>query len=292
MVVEAHSGRVLIASESTKKRQIASLTKIATAVVALDWAQAAGVKTEDLQVVVPTAAAMLGGPNPMQLAPGEQMNLRDALCSAMLGSDNLAALSVADAVGRKLLERRGRGGDPVQAFVGEMNQLAKALGMRDTRFSNPHGLVPPDGKDRSTAADVAMLCIHAMRKPAFSFIVLQKHRQITVQGATGPRGFKVVNTNQLLGEKGVTGIKTGTTAAAGPCLATSIDRDPLVQDAPNGGKLVTPRRLIVVVLNSPDRFGRARDLAVRGWDSFDRWKAAGSPVGNARREFLVVPELP
>jgi D-alanyl-D-alanine carboxypeptidase (penicillin-binding protein 5/6) len=134
-----------------------------------------------------------------------------------------------------------------------------------------------------------------MRKPGFSFVVRQKQRQITVVGAAGPRGFKVINTNELLGETGVTGIKTGTTAAAGPCLATNVERDALVQDQPNGpnnGKLVTPRRLIVVVLNSPDRFGRTRALIPQGWAKFDQWKEAGSPVGDARREFLVVPEVP
>lgn len=292
MVVEAHSGRILIASESTKERPVASLTKIATAVVAVDWATAAGVETENYMVAVPPAAAVLGGPNPMQLVPGERMSLRDALFSAMLGSDNIAALAVADGVGRKLLERRGRGGDPVAEFVDEMNRLTKALGMRDTRFTNPHGLVAVAGKDHSTAADMAMLCIHAMRKPAFSFIVRQKQRQITVHGLAAPRGFKVKNTNELLGEKGVTGIKTGTTAAAGPCLATNIERDPLLQDAPNGGKLVTPRRLIVVVLNSPNRFGRTREMIPRGWAVFDQWKATGSPVRDARREFLIVPEVP
>lgn len=292
MVVEAHSGRILVASESGRKRPVASLTKIATALVALDWAKVAGVEPADVTVVVPPSASAIGGPNALQLTTGDQMSLRDALFSAMLGSDNLAAMTIADAVGRKLLERRARGGDPIEAFVAEMNRLAKALGMSHTRFVNPHGLTLPDGKAYSTAADMARLSIYAMRNAAFSFIVRQQRRTITVLGVDGPRSFKVKNTNEMLADKGVTGIKTGTTNAAGPCLATNVERDPLLTDRPDGQKLVTPRRLIVVVLGSPDRFGRTRALIPQGWGIYDKWRAAGSPVGNQRREFLVVPVLP
>jgi len=84
MVVEAHSGRILIGTESGRKRPVASLTKIATTLVALDWAKAAGVEPVDVTALVPGSAAVLGGPNAMQLATGEQLSLRDALFSAML----------------------------------------------------------------------------------------------------------------------------------------------------------------------------------------------------------------
>jgi len=289
IVVEAHSGRVLVAAESRRKRPVASLAKIATGVVALDWAKAAGVEPERVPVVVPAQAVAIGGPNPMSLQPGDRMNLRDALYSALLGSDNIAALAAADAVGRALLERRRRGGDPVVAFMAEVAELTKALGMRDTRLSTPHGLSVGRGRDQSTAADMARLSIYAMRRPAFSFIVRQPHRTVAVQTAAGSRSFKVTNTNVLLGEQSVTGIKTGSTAAAGQCLATCIERGALVRDAPDGNKIVVPRRLIVVVLGSQDRFGRTRGLIRQGWGVFDRWMAAGSPVADAQREFLRVP---
>ena len=67
----------------------------------------------------------------------------------------------------------------------------------------------------STAADVAKLSIYAMRKPGFTFIVRQKDRQVTVHGAGGKRSFKVKNTNELVGEPMILGVKTGTTDAAG-----------------------------------------------------------------------------
>jgi D-alanyl-D-alanine carboxypeptidase (penicillin-binding protein 5/6) len=215
--------------------------------------------------------------------------MRDALYSALLGSDNLAALTIADHVGRELLTRRGKSGDPVVEFVAEMNRLAKALGMTQTRFANPHGLERQGTKAYSTAADVARLSIYAMRRNAFNFIVRQPDRQIQLSGTSGNRTFRVRNTNELIGEPGILGVKTGTTTAAGPCLAVCMDRDPLVRPRPDGSKGATPRRLIVVVLNSPDRFNRARSLIRQGWAVYDPWLDAGAPVQDRKREIITVP---
>jgi D-alanyl-D-alanine carboxypeptidase (penicillin-binding protein 5/6) len=292
MVVEAHSGKILIASNATSKRPIASLTKIATAAVTVDWATATGTDLGTTQITVPETVSLVGGPNPMNLQPGDRLTLRDALYSSLLGSDNLAALALADHVGREILLRRGRNGDPVITFVGEMNQLAKAVGMVQTRFANPHGLDRPGAKAFSTAADVARLSIYAMRRNAFNFIVRQPERQVTVTGPAGTRGFRVRNLNQLVGEPGILGVKTGSTSAAGPCLSVCMDRDPLVRLKLDGNKGVTPRRLIVVVLNHPDRFGRARDLIRQGWAAYDPWLEAGAMVQNRERELLSLPTLP
>ncbi len=289
MVMEAHSGKILIASNAGAKRPVASLTKIATASVAIDWANATGVDMGKHHITVPATASLLGGPNPMKLQPGDRLTMRDALYSALLGSDNFAALALADHVGREVLNRRGRQGDPVREFVTEMNKLAAALGMSDTRFTNPHGLDTGRGAGVSTAADMAKLSVDSMRRPAFTFIVRQKSRQVSVFGPGGKREFRVPNTNQLIGEQGILGIKTGSTSAAGPCLATCMERDPLVRQMPDGTKGVTPRRLIVVVLNSPDRFNRTRSLLRQGWHNYDAWLAAGTPVPDPRREILQVP---
>lgn len=289
MVVEAHSGKVISAANSVVKRPVASLTKVATAVITVDWADATGTDLSKAEATVPPSALAIGGANPMALQPGDRISLRDALYAALLGSDNLAAMTVADHVGREILRARGRSGDGVAAFVTEMNELGKAIHLTKTRFANPHGLELPKQNGFSTAADVAKLSIYAMRKPAFTFITRQKERQVTVQGPAGPRSYKVKNTNELVGEPGILGVKTGTTNAAGPCLSVSSDRDPLVRDKPDGEKAVTPRRLIVVVLNSPDRFNRARGLLRQGWASYDRWVAAGAPIRDREKEILHVP---
>ncbi|HSP42300.1 MAG TPA: hypothetical protein VLO11_05480, partial [Luteolibacter sp.] len=245
----------------------------------------------EVSLIAPQTIALVGGPNPMNLQPGDRLTLRDALYSALLGSDNLAALSVADHIGREMLNRRGKDGDPVAEFVAEMNRLAKAIGMNQTRFANPHGLERKGARQFSTAADMARLSIYAMRRNAFNFIVRQPDRTVRVTGASGERSYRVRNTNELIGREGILGVKTGTTQAAGPCLATCMDREPLVREKPDGTKGVTPRRLIVVVLNSPDRFNRTLGLLSQGWAVYDAWLAAGAPFNDRRREFLSVPEL-
>jgi D-alanyl-D-alanine carboxypeptidase (penicillin-binding protein 5/6) len=289
MVVEAYSGKILVSSNASLKRPIASLTKIATAAVAVDWATATGTDVGAVTITVPQTITLVGGPNPMNLQPGDQLNLRDALYSALLGSDNLAALTIADHVGQQILSRRGKSGDPVATFVGEMNQLAKALGMKQTRFANPHGLERPGTKAFSTALDVTRLSIYAMRRNAITFIARQKERQISVTGATGKRSYRITNSNQLVGEPGILGLKTGTTTIAGPCLSICMDREPLVRLKSDGTKGVTPRRLIAVVLNNPNRFNRARGLISQGWASYDPWLASGAPVSDRQRELLTVP---
>ena len=292
MVMEAHSGKILYAVNSTQRRPVASLGKMATAAVTIDWATATGADIGKITLTVPETIALVGGPNPMNLQPGERLTLRDALFAAMLGSDNLAALTIADHVGRDILRARGRQGEPVVTFVAEMNRLAKALGMSQTRFNNPHGLDRPRNPGAtSTAADMARLSVYIMRKPSLTFITRQTERRINVNGAAGRRSFLVRNTNELAGGDGVLGIKTGTTRAAGPCLATCVERDPIIRTMPDGSRGVTPRRLIVVVLNHPDRFGRTRDLVRHGWASYDRWFELGARTENPRRELIQVPDL-
>lgn len=289
MVVEAHSGKVLIAKNSTVERPVASLTKIATGVLVVDWSEVAGIDLAERELIVPPAVAMLPGPNPMNLAPGERMSLLDALASAMMGSDNAAALALADHVGREFLARTGRSGDPVAAFVGEMNELAKALKMKKTRFFNPHGLEFPKQVGTSTAADMAKLSIYAMRRPGLTFVTRQPTRKVTVKGVDGARAFRLTNTNTLVSET-IIGLKTGTTRAAGPCLALGIERPPLVRPLADGSKSVTPRRLVVVLLNSPDRFGEAQNLIPRGWSIYDAWLRGGAMVTDREREILHVPQ--
>ncbi|WP_411826144.1 D-alanyl-D-alanine carboxypeptidase family protein [Luteolibacter sp. AS25] len=289
MVVEAYSGKVLSAQNSTEKRPVASLTKITTAVVAIDWVNASGADFATHLVKVPEIVTQVPTPSSINLAPGDILTLRDALYAAMLTSDNKAALTVAHHVGIQLLKQRGRNGDPIEAFVTEMNHFAKAVNAKQTLFRGPHGLPINEKVGYSTAADVAKISIHAMRRNALNFMVQQKTREISIDSSAGTRKYTLRNTNELLGEPGVIGIKTGTTNFSGPCLATCMERDPLVRTKQDGTKGVTPRRLIVVVLNSPDRFGKTRKLIRDGWKFYDAWLAQGAPVNNQKREILDTP---
>jgi len=291
LAMEANSGRVLLAANSEKKRPVASLNKIATAKVVLDWA---GLSQTSLSsyVTIPQSVLSVEGGNPMGLRPGDRIQLRDALYSTLLGSDNIAAHALADHVGRSVLARRRKTGDPQKAFVYEMNQLAKALGMRRTRFSTPHSLDRGYRKGYSTASDMARLSVHVMRDVGFGFYVKQKTRSVTVTDPDGSkRSFEVKNTNSLIGELGVNGIKTGLTPASGQCIAVNAHRSPIVKKIDDTRSQIRKRDLVIVILGSHDRIGRAKQLITQAWPLYDQWVAEGYPVSPKAKELLVVPQL-
>jgi len=153
LVMEANSNRVLLALNSEKKRPVASLTKIAATKVILDWAKISQTSLTTM-VVIPETSAVFPGANPMNLRPGDRLTIRDAIYSSMLGADDIAMYALAEHVGRELLARRQRQGEPQKTFVAEMTHLAKALGMRKTRFVTPYGLDLKWKKGYSTAADM------------------------------------------------------------------------------------------------------------------------------------------
>ncbi len=291
LVMEANSGKVLLAANSEQKRPVASLTKIATAKVVLDWARVSHSSLSTM-AIVPQSAMSIGGANPMGLSVGDRISLRDALYSMLLGSDNISAQTLADHVGRALLAQRRRGGDPQKAFTTEMNHLARALGMRRTKFTSAHGLDTSGRNTRSTASDMARLSVYAMRDVGFTFYVKQKSRSISVRKADGSvLSYKVTNTNPLLGQLGINGIKTGFSAAAGQCIAINSHRSPLVYKINGTRSQVRKRDLVVIILGSTDRIGRAKQLLSQAWPLYDRWAAAGYPVSKKAREIIIVPRL-
>ena len=281
IVVDFHSRKILSSHEAGTRRQVASLTKIVTAMVVLDWAELTSADLGEL-AIVPDSALLIGGPNRMKLRPGERISLRDALYCALIGSDNWAAETLADHVGRNLLVRgnSGVGTNPVAEFVNQMNALAERQGAQDSLFTNPHGMDHMDKVPYSCAADIARLAIYALGKSSFTFFCSQKERRVSVQGGAGVRQFMIKNTNKLLGQDGIDGLKTGLTRRAGPCLAISADRKAIVEELTDGRTRVTPRRLVVVVLGASDRFSAARSLLIGGWHKFDRWNAGGRQVLN------------
>ena len=100
-VMDSASGYILRAANADAKLQVGSLTKIATAMVVLDWLELTKHSADDT-ATVPPEAATLGGQNPVGFQPGDQATLRDLLYAALLQSDNIAALTLATHVGRQL----------------------------------------------------------------------------------------------------------------------------------------------------------------------------------------------
>lgn len=287
VAVEAYSGKVLLELNADQKRPVASLTKIATAMVVLDWAELSQTSMASM-AVVPNEASLLGGSNPMGLVPGDRISLREAMYSMLLGSDNVAAYTLAAYAGRSIQARNG-GASPVDAFVGEMNNLARALKMTRTKFANPHGMDTAQQRGMSTARDIARLSIYAMRNTGFKFYVKQGSRVIASYRGDAKRAFKVGNTHKLIGRADVNGIKTGTTMLAGECAATSTEKKAIVQKLENGASRLTGRRIIIITLGSPDRWGMTQTLINQGWWTYETWRQQGSPVTNAR-EIMVVED--
>ena len=279
VVIDAQSGFVIEQVEARDKRQIGSLTKVATAMVVLDWSEKRGGDLNKM-ATIPPEAFVGTGENLVGFQPGDRVTLRDLLYAALVQSDNVAAYTLSSEVGAALqsvVPEAGKGG-PVGTFVGQMNFLAKSLQMERTRFSNPHGIdtnVKP--MPFSTATDLARLTRYAINKPAFRFYVSQKERQIAFERGTQKKAYMLRNTNELLGTAGVDGVKTGKTARAGDCLILSAHREPEIQKQGERTK-VTPRNLIVVMLGSANRFTEGGQLLARGWQLYDQWAAGGRMI--------------
>ncbi len=277
VVADSATGYILDSSSPAKKLQIGSLTKIAMAMVVLDWADAQHRDLNEFATVPNSAAGLNTTPN-AGLTAGDRVTLRDLLYASLMQSDNEAATTLAVHVGTAL----GRG-PAEQSFVAQMNALARRLGMARTRFLNPHGL---DGVERSdpysTAEDLAKLVAYAMDSSAFRFYVSQKERKITIETVSGEQtAYLLKNTNELLGTSSIDGVKTGTTRKAGGCVAISAARPP--ESRQQGDQhVITPRRLNVIVLGAADRFGVASRLLQTGWQRYDAWAAAGRPMKGAK----------
>lgn len=275
IAVDAHDGHVALAHLANQRRPIASLTKIATAVVVLDYLQNAHLDASEL-MTVPPQVTLLGGTGPAVLQPGDQISIRDGLYAALIASDNYAAETLAAHIGGKLMTA-GMGTNPMSAFLRQMNGLASRAGLHDTRFANAHGLDLERQNGTSTAADMARLTLHALNTPGFSFYCSQPSRRLTIQRQGGSIGVNITTTNELLFRGGIDGVKTGTTTLAGQCLIITAPRPATVVNNPDGSTSVTPNRLIVVVLGATDRFGQAWQLLNDGWAAYFRWREAGSP---------------
>jgi D-alanyl-D-alanine carboxypeptidase (penicillin-binding protein 5/6) len=215
VIVDEGSGAVLFDKQAHLPLPPASLTKIATLILALEHGDL------DAQVDIDVDSASMRGSTIMGIEPGDRFTLRDLLYGLILPSGNDAAL----AIGRYV-----SGSDA--AFVDKMNDLLDRLGLVDSHFQNPHGL---GGINHVTSAyDLAMLSRYGMSLPLFRDIVNTSHYV-----AKGNREISLWNIDTFLGYIGADGIKTGYTRGAGRTLAASMTR--------NG------HRLYAIVLNAPNR---------------------------------------
>ena len=202
-VVDEDSGRLLYDKGAHRRVAPASLTKIATALVALERGDPRA------RVRVRFDAAELVDSTLMGLHQGDEVSLEDLLYGLMLPSGNDAALAIAEHIaGSKA------------GFVQMMNDKVRELGLRDTQFRNPHGL--DEEGHYSSAYDMVMLASYGMRRYPL-FVKLAGARAWTVRSSRGP--YEIYNLNRfLLGYEGADGVKIGYTEAAGRTIVASATR--------------------------------------------------------------------
>jgi D-alanyl-D-alanine carboxypeptidase (penicillin-binding protein 5/6) len=230
ILVDAHTGRVLWAERSHERRKIASLTKIMTATLALrevPWGSTVTVARSVTRVPLVREG----------LRTGEHVKAWKLFYALLLysGNDDANQLAISSA-------------GSVHAFLRQMNDEARKLGLRDTHFTSPSGI--RDHGNYSTAWDLAALTRYAFRNPRFDRLVRTRRIQVPWSAPTNSKIY--VNNNFLLREyTGANGVKTGYTSASGWCLVAS---------ATHHG-----RRLIAVVLDSPNMYADAKGLLNLGF---------------------------
>lgn len=254
-LIDVTSGRILYSSHGDEELPIASLTKIMTAIVAIEHG-----KMEDIVKVTNQAYRKEGSSIYLEL--GEEMSLENMLYGLMLRSGNDAATAIAEHVGGS-----------EEGFVHLMNETVELLGLKHTHFQNPHGL---DAKGHySSANDLAVMTAYALHNPVFKEIV--KTRTKKAPNPNDPWDYKWDNKNKMLRfYEGADGVKTGYTKIAKRCLVSSATR--------NG------QQLVAVTINDGDDWNDHAKLLNYGFEKFPLSKIVGEGqrVQNdlvARREF-------
>jgi serine-type D-Ala-D-Ala carboxypeptidase (penicillin-binding protein 5/6) len=231
-------GRKLWGKNGTTRRQMASTTKVMTALVVLSRSNL----NLDRLITIKQAYrdyVTAQGASTADLREGDRLTVRQLLYAMMLPSGCDAAMALADNFGSGTTIRAR-----TTSFIGKMNRKAQDLGLADTHYDSFDG-ISRNGENYTTARDAAILASRALNYETLRTVV---STQKAVKTATNGRTYTWYNTNQLLGSyNGAFGIKTGTGTAAGPCLIFAARR--------NG------RTIVGVVLNSSSADQRYDDAA-------------------------------
>ena len=238
LLMEKETGQVLFAKEEHQRLEPASVTKIMTLLLTMEAISRGELRYEDTATVSKNAASM--GGSQVYLSEGEQITVEELLKAVCVSSGNDAAVALAEQVS-----------GVTELFVQQMNNRAKELGMVDTCFLNPTGL-PAEGHVTS-AYDIALMSRELiLRHPD-----LRRFTTIWMDTIRGGE-FGLSNTNKLIRfYEGATGLKTGSTDAAGYCISATAERSGM--------------ELIAVVLGgetSQQRFEDAKTLLNYGFSTY------------------------
>lgn len=243
VLMDASTGKVLMAKNPDEKLPPASVTKIMTLLLVSEAIDEGKISLTDT-VTASTEVSKLGG-SQIWLKEGETMSVDDLLKATAVYSANDACSALGEYIAGSS-----------QGFVKLMNERAKELGMTNTTFENCTGLDDTAQNHMTTAYDIAL-----MSKELISHKLILNYTTIWMDSLRGGK-TELVNTNKLIRfYKGATGLKTGTTSKAGCCLSATAERDGM--------------SLIAVVLgsdNSNDRFDGAKAMLDWGFGNYSSVK--------------------
>lgn len=221
-LMEKETGTLLYAENEHEALAPASVTKVMTLLLVMEAIDSGQLHVEDMLSVSAHAASM--GGSQVYLAAGEQMSVNDLLKAVCLASGNDAAVCLAEAVAGS-----------EEAFVAQMNEKAKALGMNDTHFCNCTGL-PAEGH-LTSAYDIALMS----RELILHHPAIRNYTTLWMDSLREGK-FQLANTNKLIRTyTGATGLKTGSTDEALYCLSATAEREGMeliasVMKAPTSAK--------------------------------------------------------
>ena len=241
ILIDLDQKTVIFEKNSKKRMGEASTTKIMTALVVAERLPL------NKRIVIPSAAVGIEGSSGY-LCEGEILSVKELLLALLLESANDAAVALAIATAGS-----------VDAFCELMNEKARALGLCDTNFTNPHGLYDED--HYTTAQDLAFISAAALKNEALREIFATKKTtvpcKVTSDDPDGDGVRYIKNHNKMLSlYEGAIGVKTGYTKATGRCLVSAAERDGMT--------------LIAVTLNAPDDWRDHAAMLDHGFASYER----------------------
>lgn len=243
LLLDFNTGEIIYKLNENDRLAPASITKIMTLLLAMEAVDSGKISLQD-QVIISSHAEGMGG-SQVYLEAGESQELEELFKAIAIRSANDAAVAVAEYIS---------GSEEV--FVRKMNDKAKSLGMKNTKFSNASGL--PDKDHYISAYDVALMSKELLKHEKVNEWLSIYMYDMAV-GKNKPSIQTMVNTNRLIKEyEGANGIKTGSTNEAGYCLSGSAKRGNL--------------QLIAVVMgseNSKIRFNEAKRMLDYGFANYD-----------------------
>lgn len=229
ILMEMDTGKVLFKKNPHEKLPPASMTKMMTMLLIMEAIERDEITYED-QVRTSEYAASMGG-SQIFLEPGEKMSVRDMLKAIAVASANDASVAMAEAIAGS-----------EKAFVKQMNEKAKEIGLKNTHFSNSNGL--PAENHYSSAHDLAMIARELLKYEKVTTFT-KIYQDYLREDSKEP--FWLVNTNRLVRfYDGVDGLKTGYTSEAKFCLTATAKRENM--------------RVIAVVMGEPSSKLRNREV--------------------------------